>query len=121
MPLARNAPLLRSLDLNTAIRYAHYSTSGGAWTWKVGLTWEPVDDLRFRATRSRDIRAPNPEDLFGAGLLRSYTITDPFRNGVTTSGVPFTAVGNPNLTPEKADTTVVGVVYRPSWLPGRKP
>jgi len=118
VPLARNAPLLHSLDLNAAVRYAHYSTSGGAWTWKAGLTWEPVSDLRFRATRSRDIRAPNPEELFGAGLLRSYTISDPFRSGATTSGVPFTAVGNPNLSPEKADTTVLGLVYRPGWLPG---
>lgn len=118
IPLARNTPGLQSLDLNLAVRYADYSTSGGAWTWKAGLNWEPINDLRFRATRSRDIRAPNPNELFGAGVVRSYTINDPFRNGATTSGVPFTTAGNPNLTPEKADTTVLGVVYRPSWLPG---
>lgn len=118
VPLARDLPLLQALDLNAAVRYADYSTSGGATTWKVGAIWEPVEDLRIRATRSRDIRAPNPEELFRGALSATYPISDPFRDGAQSGGVQFSSQGNPALKPEKADTTVLGLVYRPSWLPG---
>ncbi len=47
-----------SFDLNAAVRRTDYSTSGLVTTWKAGATWQPIDDLRFRVTRSRDIRAP---------------------------------------------------------------
>jgi outer membrane receptor protein involved in Fe transport len=117
VPLARDLPLLHALDLNGAVRYADYSTTGGATTWKVGASWEPFADLRIRATRSRDIRAPNPEELFSGPLAANVLISDPARGGAQ-STVPIVTSGNPNLRPEKADTTVVGFVYRPSWLSG---
>lgn len=117
VPLARDLPLLHSLDVNGAVRYADYSTSGGVTTWKIGASWEPFEDFRVRATRSRDIRAPNPEELFSAPLAANSLISDPFRDGAQ-STVQFVSRGNPNLKPEKADTTVLGFVYRPSWLPG---
>ena len=58
-----NVPVLRdsaigSLELNGAVRYTHYSTSGGVTTWKAGGLFDPVEGVRFRATVSRDIRAP---------------------------------------------------------------
>lgn len=118
VPLARDLPLLHLLDVNGAVRYADYSTSGGATTWKIGAIWEPVEDLRIRATRSRDIRAPNPEELFRGALSATYPISDPFRGGAQAGGVQFVSRGNPNLHPEKADTTVLGLVYRPNWLRG---
>ncbi len=102
-PLARDLPLLHTLDLNGAVRYADYSTSGGATTWKIGASWEPFEDLRIRATRSRDIRAPNPEELFRGSLSATYPISDPFRGGAQSGGVQFVSRGNPDLQPEKAD------------------
>ncbi|WP_163590588.1 hypothetical protein, partial [Klebsiella variicola] len=36
VPLARDLPLLRKLDVNGAVRYTNYSTSGGVTTWKAG-------------------------------------------------------------------------------------
>src|SRR5690606_18033648 len=59
LPLAEDRPLARSLDLNAAVRLTDYEVSGTVTTWKGGLTYEPADGLRIRATRSRDIRAPN--------------------------------------------------------------
>ncbi|RVT93155.1 TonB-dependent receptor domain-containing protein [Sphingomonas crocodyli] len=115
VPLANDLPFLRLLELNAAGRYTDYSTSGGVETWKVGLTWKPVDDLRLRGVLSRDIRAPNLNELFSAGNTQSAEITDPVRNA--SYRATRLVVGNTNLTPEKADTTSVGVVYSPSFLP----
>ena len=64
IPLLADSPL-GSVDLNGAVRYTHYNTSGHYGTWKVGLDWKLSDSFRFRATRSRDIRAPTLYDLFG--------------------------------------------------------
>jgi iron complex outermembrane receptor protein len=107
----------KSLDLNAAVRATSYSTSGYVTTWKVGATYNPIDDIRFRATRSRDIRAPNLSELFANGASNTNTVQDRFNNNAVTSYVGFT-VGNPNLVPERADTTGLGVVLQPRFFPG---
>lgn len=115
VPLAREVPFLHSLDLNGAIRYTDYSSSGGVTTWKIGGTWEPIPDLRFRAVRSRDIRAPNSSELFSQSSTQS-TLRNPF-NGQSRS---YTVVFEPSasLAPERADTFSVGAVFTPRFLPG---
>jgi outer membrane receptor protein involved in Fe transport len=115
VPLLKDQPFAQSLDLDAAYRYTDYSVTGAAQTWKVGLSYQPVSDLRFRATQSHDIRAPNLYELFQAPTFGSVAITDP-HTGVTGT-VTSEQVGNPNLQPEVADTTTAGVVYSPSWLP----
>nr|WP_298720393.1 TonB-dependent receptor [uncultured Steroidobacter sp.] len=123
VPLARDLKAAQELDLNAAVRATDYSTSGYVTTWKGGLTWRPIEDVRFRFTRSRDIRAPNLGELFTGGQSGSGgTLQDPFR---ATNGIPelrtqafSTTKGNPNLKPEEADTTGFGVVLAPRFLPG---
>lgn len=118
LPLARKLPLIESFDINLAGRYTDYSTSGGVETWKAGLTYAPVSDVHLRATESRDIRAPNLQELF-AGNAQSYvTIQDPQNNNAQVVNVVNQRRGNPDLTPEKANTFTGGVVYQPSWLRG---
>jgi iron complex outermembrane receptor protein len=117
-PLLAGAPLAKSLDLNAAARVTDYSTSGTVWTWKAGLSWALNDDLRLRATRSRDIRAPNLNELFSTYVLTFSTITDPRDGSQYTARSP--QQGNRGLDPEKADTITAGVVYSPSWAPGLK-
>jgi len=95
----------------------HYSTSGTVETWKVGATWKPVADLTVRATRSRDIRAPNLSDLYLGGQTNLTNVSDPFKNGTTVVTAVVTS-GNATLTPEIAGTWTAGVVYQPSWLHG---
>ncbi|MFD1788278.1 TonB-dependent receptor domain-containing protein [Sphingomonas floccifaciens] len=107
VPLARNAPLLHSLDLNGAVRVAEYSTAGTQTTWKVGSTWEPFDGLRFRASRSRDIRAPAIFELFSNGAATNLPVTV---NGIAASIPQNSTIGNPNLRPERADTLTFGAV-----------
>ncbi|OYW95747.1 MAG: TonB-dependent receptor, partial [Caulobacterales bacterium 32-67-6] len=110
-------PLAEGFDLNTAIRGTDYSTSGYVTTWKVGAVYSPIPDLRFRITRSRDIRAPNLNELFAAGTSRTNTLLDPFNDDQATQFLELTT-GNLNLDPELADTWGVGVVVQPSFLPG---
>ena len=57
VPLAKDTSFAQTLDVSLAGRVTDYSTSGGVFTWKAGATYEPFEDLRFRVTRSRDIRA----------------------------------------------------------------
>jgi len=117
VPLAKDEAWATALDFNGAVRLTHYSLSGSVVTWKAGLTYNPVDDFRVRLTRSRDIRAPNLNDLFAPGQRGNSAIADPFL-GNQSFVFGNIAGGNPDLAPEKADTTGIGAVYQPSWLPG---
>jgi iron complex outermembrane recepter protein len=115
VPLGRGDGLLRVLDLNGAVRMTDYSTSGTVTTWKVGLVWEPIEAVRFRATRSRDIRAPNILELNGGTSSALSRVIDPL---TATNFLPRVFTGsNPDLDPEIADTWTVGVVLRPSFIP----
>lgn len=116
VPILKDTPFFRSLDLNAAGRITDYSTSGRVETWKVGGTWKPVDDVLFRITRSRDIRAPALFDLFSGDSSAIGTLNDPV-SGVT-SNVPQISGGNPSLKPEKADTLTFGAVFSPTFLRG---
>lgn len=115
VPLAVDAPFAKALDLNAAIRYTDYSTSGGVTTWKVGGSYEPFSDLRFRATRSRDIRAPNASELF-ATTSSITTIRNPWTGVTEQTTVVFSP--SPSLKPEEADTLTIGAVVSPSVVPG---
>lgn len=116
LPLLRDSPLGDSLELNGAVRLTDYSTSGSVTTWKVGGTYAPVAGLRFRATRSRDIRAPNINELYTPPRTNFATVFDPTRNGSSVF-IPVNTRGNTDLRPEKADTFTAGIVFEPSFIP----
>lgn len=120
VPLARGAKFAERLELNAAVRATDYSDAGYVTTWKVGSTWTPVSDLTFRVSRSRDIRAPNIGEAFNAGTSSLGTVIDSEPGPNFGATVQATGInrGNPDLVPEKADTTGVGVVFRPSFLRG---
>lgn len=117
VPVLENSAIGRSLDLNVAARFTDYSTSGSVVTWKAGVVYEPIDGVEFRATRSRDIRAPNLQELFLAGEVRTSNVLDPFNGGANANFLQTTR-GNPGLDPEKADTLTAGVIFRPGFAPG---
>ncbi|HWM62281.1 MAG TPA: TonB-dependent receptor, partial [Rhizomicrobium sp.] len=105
-------------DLDVAGRHARYSTAGDANTWKVGVTWDtPIPGVRLRALQSRDIRAPNLSELFSPPQGLNGSINNDF-TGVQTQNVRQLNVGNPLLKPEKAQTTEVGLVWQPDFIPG---
>lgn len=118
VPLAKDLPFAQSLEFNGAVRYTDYSISGTVTTWKAGLSYTPFNDLRFRAVRSRDIRAPNMSELFAAGQTVAQDVIDTSQASRPSIRAVRVMQGNLNLVPERADTTSIGVVYRPSWLSG---
>jgi outer membrane receptor protein involved in Fe transport len=85
-------------------------------TWKARLDFQLLRDLRLRATRSRDMREATFSERFdnspGGG-----SVFDPARNHAQ-STITLLNAGNPELRPEVADATVVGLVYQPRWAEG---
>lgn len=110
------APLFTGFELSAAGRYTDYSTSGGVQTWKVGATWEPIRGVRLRGNISRDIRAPNLNELFAAGTARTNSVTVPPTNAA--DDFIELVTGNLGLDPEVADSWTVGTVVTPTFLPG---
>ncbi len=116
IPLLKNLPFAEKFDLNGAVRYTDYSTSGGVTTWKGGFNYVPTKGIRFRGTISRDIRAPTLYELFAGTQIARQTFTD--RQTNSTNELIVISGGNSKLKPEIAKTKTVGIVLQPSFLPG---
>ena len=125
VPVLADQPLARSLSVNGAIRQTFYDISGfgsylrtqaensfDATAWKLSANWEPTDWLRFRLSRSRDIRAPNFAEMFLASASSFTPISNPFRDGAATNPSLLNG-GSPFIDPEKADTWGVGAIFTP--------
>jgi iron complex outermembrane recepter protein len=104
------------VELHLAARYADYTGSGGVWAWKAGGDWRINQQVRFRGTVSRDTRAGSLSERFdtqGAGANIAQGQDPVLPNETYIAGL--TTGGNPDIRPELADTTTVGVVYQPQW------
>jgi outer membrane receptor protein involved in Fe transport len=114
LPLLSGLPFVDQLDVNGAARWADYSGSGEIWAWKVGASWQVVDDLRLRATTSRDVRAPNLREKFDQ-TRGGVNVSNPWRGGSVESTASLSG-GNEALAPETADTMTIGAVIQPSFV-----
>jgi len=149
-PLIADKPFFKSLTAEGGVRYSKYrirnAGTNETWTYKFGGSWEPIDDLKFRANYSRAVRAPNIFELYNpitTGLTN--LATDPCAGAAPTTdanlraiciaqGAPANTIGsidNPTaaqanitqggsllLRPEKATTFTVGAVIQPKAIPG---
>ncbi|WP_442678167.1 TonB-dependent receptor plug domain-containing protein [Sphingomonas sp. ASY06-1R] len=114
-------PLGLGLEFNGAVRATDYSTAGYVTTWKAGATWQPIEDIRFRVVRSRDIRAPNLNELYQAGSANSDSVRNPLytsdgANGPASYSYSANATGNVNLKPEISNSWTIGAVLSPRFL-----
>jgi outer membrane receptor protein involved in Fe transport len=104
----RSGQALRS---SFAVRSSDYSIHEPILSWKAGLDLQIVPDLRWRFTRSRDVREPNFSEKFVSGV-GGATLYDPVFNEayvITSIGGP-----NPDLATEQAHTTTTGLVWQPT-------
>ena len=75
--LVEGVPGIEELRLEAAGRYGDYSTVGSVFTWAVNGFWSPIEDIRFRGTFSRAVRAPNISELFAPPQGQGFRPFDP--------------------------------------------
>ena len=112
IPLLKDSFIAKSLNVNGALRFTRYNTSGDYVTWKVGGDWHLTDNLRFRGTWSRDIRAPTLYDLFAERFVVNVNGTDLLTG--QSPIIPSINGGNPNLKAEIGKTLTGGFVWKPA-------
>jgi outer membrane receptor protein involved in Fe transport len=139
LPLIDEKPGAYLLSMDAGYRYSSYTEGFNTNTYKVGLEWAPIGDVRLRGGYNRAVRAPNIDELFAPVVINPTPSADPCwgpapalplaeceRTGVTATqyghiapsgGVNAQTGGNPSLTPEIADTYTYGVVFQPQALP----
>lgn len=110
----------QSITTNLGFRRSDYKTSGTIDSWKIGLDVTLHEDLRWRITKSRDVREPNLSERFftGAG---GGSILDPAFDGAVNNSLTVLPSPNPALQTEQGDTVTTGFVYSPSfadWVSG---
>jgi iron complex outermembrane recepter protein len=139
LPILSDAPLAQRLDLEGAVRFSDYDTIGNTVAWKVGADWTPIEDIRFRVTRSSSVRAPNLAELFSPGIRSDVGVDDPCdisridlspnrRANCLALGAPAGWVdtqlsgrsglsgGNPDLQEETARSWTVGAILTPRFI-----
>lgn len=144
VPLITGETLFENLSLVAGYRKSDYSTGAAITeTWKYGGEWSPFDWLTFRAVQNHAVRAPSAFELFRNGDQNFPSYVDSCdKDTFTANNAACTAwfghfgaafvpgafdqpnsqvqaflFGNPNLTPEIADTLTYGVVFNPDWWP----
>lgn len=114
IPVLRDVPLAKSLDLQIAARYEDFSDVGSITRPKFAASWYPTDWLQVRAAYSEGFRAPNLTQTNIPAITVVNTVNDPV-TGVST-GVEERRQGNENLDPEESENLTYGIVLTP--LPG---
>ncbi|MBJ6122892.1 TonB-dependent receptor domain-containing protein [Sphingomonas mollis] len=149
-PLIADQPFFQSLTAEAGVRYSKYkidaagSPSFDAWTYKGGLTWEPVRSLKLRGNYQRAVRAPNIGELFTPNAVGLVNLrNDPCQGAAPVTnanlravciaqGAPAGQIGaidppsagqingnfiySTNNRPEKADTYTFGAVFAPDFI-----
>ena len=114
-----SAPLTKELELQAAVRYERYQTSGNATSPKLGLKYVPMKELLLRASAGAGFRAPSLSDLYRPVTEgSSATLVDPVcmaadpENTVTDCSDIWTTLNfsNAKLKPEKSRQFSLGAV-----------
>jgi iron complex outermembrane receptor protein len=77
VPILKDQPFAKQLNLRAAGRLSHYSTVGNQKTWSIGGDYAPIEETRFRATYARAVRAPNIAELFTGPSQTFPSVQDP--------------------------------------------
>ncbi|MBS0380205.1 MAG: TonB-dependent receptor [Proteobacteria bacterium] len=142
LPLVEHAPLVESLSLNGGYRYSDYSEGFKTNTYKIGMEYAPLKDIKLRASYQRAVRAPNIAELYAPQSVQLDGSIDPCAGAAPAASAAKCALtgvsaaqyghiganaanqyngllgGNPQLEPEKADTYSIGLVFTPTFVSG---
>lgn len=138
-----NVPLLKSLNLEAAVRIDEYSDYGNSTTPKLGVKWKPFDQLVVRATAADGFRAPGLTQISNSSVSSFQSISTwrdtarcPLVNGqparipgaqgyesanecnrtssAATRTIASFIVANTELQPETSRSYTFGFVYAPT-------
>ncbi len=144
IPLLKDAPFFNELTLRANGRISDYKGSTGTtYTYGGEVMWKPIEDIGFRGTYARAVRAPNLADLYSEqGQNFAPLFVDPCSavNLATGSanrvancqaagapaGYDFRYIasleilsgGNTELKAETSDSYTVGAILQPRFIPG---
>ncbi len=76
-PLLKDRPFAHLLSVGAAGRYSNYSTVGSTKAYQFNGIYAPIEDISFRGSYGRSVRAPNIAELFRPRTGFSDFITDP--------------------------------------------
>lgn len=77
VPVLKDAPFAKSLDLTAGVRYSDYSTFGSTTNYSFKVDWRPISDLMLRASYADVFRAPTIDEMFQGPASDAPTFTDP--------------------------------------------
>jgi iron complex outermembrane receptor protein len=84
-PLLASRPFAELLEVNGAVRFSDFSESGSTTTFKAGLNWKPIKDVRIRASWAEGFRAPSIGELFGTQSRFDQQLDDPCSSHIDTT------------------------------------
>lgn len=146
LPLLRDVPFAKSLEIGAAYRHSDYTTIGVTETYNFNAIWRPIQDITFRATSGKSVRAPTLGELFRPATQTFATITDPCdatqiknqtdakikanrEKNCAALGIPAGTnilysstpsgknAGNPFLKPEKSFSVTASMIITPRFWP----
>ncbi len=112
VPLLQDLPWASFVEMELAARYTDHETVGGTTSWKVALSWYPIEDVQLRFSFNQAVRAPSINDLYldfgNQDTLAPPSFFDPCSamvfNGSAdlqarclATGVPADQIGSPAL------------------------
>lgn len=136
VPLVKDLPLVKALDLTVSGRFANYSGAGSDGTYKTGVVWNLTKAYAFTLTHGTSFRAPTIYESHLANQSGFSRLSDPctdwaasnsalIRQRCAALGLSGTFVdgastvvytgGGPGLKPETATNTNLGFVWTPAW------
>ncbi len=142
VPLISHRPFFERLSVMGSYRHSAYNTGITTNTYGVSGKWEPVEQYRFRTSYNRAVRAANIIELFGPQQNNLTNLSDPCGAAAVAAGTAATPAqcansgvtaaqygsialdspagqynflqgGNPALSPERADSYTVGLLFTP--------
>lgn len=143
IPLIEGKTLAEEVVLDMAYRYSDYSTDITTDTYGISGSWALTQGIKLRGSYQRAVRAANVQELFLPQGFNLFDMdadpcagTNPIasfeqcaRSGVTQAQYGniidsfagqynYLQGGNPELSPEEADTYSLGVVWSPEFISG---
>jgi iron complex outermembrane receptor protein len=77
LPVLNDMPAAYDLSFDAGYRYSKYTSGFDTNTYKFGVEYAPIKDLKLRAGYNRAVRAPGVGDLFAPAVVGAGGTADP--------------------------------------------